>query len=142
VVKIYQTHSPSPVIGYRTVTLVDPVTNILQWDVPLLAPFDVTKAISFETVEFSLTVYSNGSSKETFTGLSMNPNHSRYVESVVNPQTVAAKQQKQVGLPSQYIRVKDHHSPSSTPDNLPDPGAPQLHQGVLSLWAAAMESPL
>lgn len=134
VVKVYQTHSPSPVIAYRTVTLVDPVTNVLQWDAPLVAPFDVTKPLSFETVEFSLTVYSNGSAKEIFTGLSLNPKHSRYVESVVNQQTVAAAQQNQVGLPSQYIRVKDLHSASNVPDNLPDPGAPQLNQGVLNLW--------
>ena len=134
VVKVYQTHSPSPVIAYRTVTLVDPVSNILQWDAPLLAPFDVTKALSFETVEFALTVYANGSAKESFIGLSLNPKHARYVESVVNQQRVPAAQRKQVGLPSQYIRVKDLHSPSNVPDNLPDPGAPQLNHGVLNLW--------
>jgi phage tail sheath protein FI len=134
VVKVYQTHSPSPVIGYRTVALVDPITNALHWDTPLLPPFDVTKAISFETVEFSLTVYSSGSAKESFAGLSLHPKHSRYVENVVNQQKVATEQQKQVGLPSQYIRVKDLHSASNAPDNLPDPGAPQLNQGVLNLW--------
>ena len=134
VVKVYQTHSPSPVIAYRTVTLADPVTNALHWDTPLLPPFDVTKTISFETVEFSLTIYSNGIAKELFTGLSLNPKHFRYVESVVNQQTVAAAQQNKVGLPSQYIRVKDLHSASNVPDNLPDPGAPQLNQGVLNLW--------
>lgn len=133
-VRVYQTHSPSPTIGYRTVAFADPVTNNLQWDAPLVPPFDVTKPISFETVEFSLTVYVNGSPKEAFTGLSLNPGHPRYVEQVVNPQRSMAAKQKQTGLPSQYIRVKDLHSRSARPDNLPDPSAPQLAQGILDLW--------
>jgi phage tail sheath protein FI len=133
-VKVYQSHLPAPTIGYRTVTFVDPATNILRWDSPLVAPFDVTKPISFETVEFSLTVYLSGSAKEIFTGLSLHPKHSRYAPGVVNPQTVTPAQQKQIGMPSQYIRVKDLNSPSAPPDNLPDPGALQLSEGVLYLW--------
>jgi hypothetical protein len=133
-VRVYQSNSPFPNIAYRTVTLVDPVTNMLRWDAPLLSPFDVTKPISFETVEFSLTVYVNWSPKESFTGLSMNPGHSRYVESVVNWQVTTGAKQKQVGLPSQYVRVRDLHSTSAAPDNLPDPSAPQLDRGILDLW--------
>jgi phage tail sheath protein FI len=133
-VRVYQSNSPFPNIAYRTVTLVDPVINMLRWDAPLLSPFDVTKPISFETVEFSLTVYVNGSLKESFTGLSMNPGHSRYVESVVNWQVTTGAKQKQVGLPSQYVRVRDLHSTSAAPDNLPDPSAPQLDRGILDLW--------
>jgi hypothetical protein len=134
VVKIYQTKSPLPVIDYRTVKLVDAAANILQWDLPLPASLDFTKSISFETVEFSLTAYVNGSAKEIFTGLSMNTMHSRYVERVVNPQKDAIAAQKQVGLPSQYVRVKDLSSSSNYPANLPDPNAPQLDFGVLDLW--------
>jgi Bacteriophage tail sheath protein len=133
-VKIYQTKSPSPVVGYRTVTLVDPTTNRLQWDTTLPASFDLTKAITFETVEFALTLYLNGSAKEIFTGLSLNINHPRYVEAVVNPQKSVAAQNKQVGLPSQYVRVRDLFSASPPPANLPDPAAPQLDDSVLDLW--------
>jgi phage tail sheath protein FI len=134
VVRLYQTQSPTPIIAYRTVALVNAATNILQWDTALPATLDLSKTISFETVEFSLTVYVSGSAKESFPGLSMNTKHSRYVENVVNPQTAASVQRKQVGLPSQYIRVKDLSSSSMPPDNLPDPSAPQLDEGVLDLW--------
>jgi phage tail sheath protein FI len=134
VVRIYQTKSPTPIVDYRAVKLVDATANILQWDVPLPASLDFTKSISFETVEFSLTVYVNGSAKEIFTGMSMNPQHSRYVAKVVNPQKDAIAAQKQVGLPSQYVRVKDLSSSSNYPADLPDPNAPQLDSGVLDLW--------
>jgi phage tail sheath protein FI len=132
-VRVYQSHLPTPTIGYRTVTFMDPAANILQWESPLAAPFDVTKPMSFETIEFSLTVYVNGSAQEIFTGLSLHPKHSRYAPGVVNPQKAAAAQKKQVGMPSQLIRVKDLKSPSAPPYNLPDPGAPQLSEGVLYL---------
>jgi phage tail sheath protein FI len=140
-VKIYQTHSPTPIIDYRTVTLVDPTTNMLQWDSPLPASLDfthpTTKPINFETVEFALTVYVNSSPKEIFIGLSMKSSHPRYFEKVVNPQKSADDLRKQIQLPSQYIRVRDLHSllsGSNPPANLPDPSAPQLADGVLDLW--------
>jgi hypothetical protein len=133
-VKIYQNHSPSPIIDYRTAAVVDPTTNMLQWDSPLPPSLDLTKTITFETLEFALSVYQNASAREIFTGLSMNSGHARYVENVVNPQKSAGAQQKQVGLPSQYIKVKDLASGSLPPANLPDPNAPQLDQGVLDLW--------
>ena len=134
VVKFYQTHSPAPVVGYRTVALADPTTNMLQWDSPLPASLDLTKSINFETVEFALTVYLNGTAKEIFPGLSMNTGHLRYFTKVVNPQKSIDDQRKQVQLPSQYIRVKDLLSGSLPPANLPDPNAPQLDESVLDLW--------
>jgi phage tail sheath protein FI len=133
-VKIYQTKLPTPVIDYRTVAIVDPTTNKLQWDSPLPAALDFTKSITFETVEFALTVYRNAGAKEIFTGLSMNANHPRYFEKVLNPQKSKADQRRQTQLPSQYIRVKDLLSGSLPPANLPDPYAPQLDEGVLDLW--------
>jgi hypothetical protein len=51
----------------------------------------------------------------------------------VNPQQDALAAQKQVGLPSLYVRVKDLSSASTYPANLPDPNAPQLDFGVLDL---------
>lgn len=138
-VKIYQTHLPAPIIDYRTVTLVDPTTNMLQWDSPLPAALDFTSSINFETIEFGLTVYLNASPIEIFPGLSLNAGHLRYVEKVLNPQQSIDNQRKQIQLPSQYIRVKDLHSSqppanSQPPSNLPDPGDPHLVDGVLDLW--------
>lgn len=133
-VRVYQSHLPKPIIDYRTVVLVDPVTNMLQWGSALPAAIDITKSIHFETVEFALTVCLNANAKEIFTGLSMNASHPRYFEKVVNPQKAASDQRQQVGLPSQYIRVKDMLSGSLPPANLPEPSAPQLAHGVLNLW--------
>jgi hypothetical protein len=132
-VRVYQTQAP-PAIGYRTVTMVNPATNLLQWDTPLTPQFNVSLPISFETVEFGLTVYVSGSAQETFSGLSLNPSHPRYVENIVNPRTQKQPMPPQVGMPSQYIRVKDLHSATPAPNNLPDPSAPQLDDGVLTLW--------
>ena len=133
-VRVYQTQASLPVVGYRTVTVVNPATNLLQWDSPLAPQFGVTQPISFETVEFSLTVYAGGSAQETFSGLSLHPSHPRYVENIVNPRTKKRVEPPQVGMPSRYIRVADLHSTTPAPDNLPDPAAPQLNEGVLSLW--------
>jgi phage tail sheath protein FI len=133
-VRVYQTQGVLPVIGYRTVTSVNPATNLLQWDSSLVPTFNVTQPISFETVEFALTVYVNGSARESFPGLSLNPAHPRYVETVVNPRTQQQAKPPQVGMPSQYILVTDLHSGTTPPDNLPDSSAPQLSDGVLGLW--------
>jgi phage tail sheath protein FI len=136
-VRIYQTHSPQPLIAYRVVTMVNSATTLLQWDTPLITnvpPFDLTLPISLETLEFGLTVYVNGSAKESFSGLSMNPLHPRYVENIVNPRTTKQVMPAQVGMPSQYIRVTDLQSPTPYPNNLPNPFAPQLDEGVLTLW--------
>jgi uncharacterized protein len=134
VVRVYQTQASLPVVGYRKVTMVNPANNLLQWDSPLIPTFDVTQPLSFETVEFALTVFVNGSAKETFTGLSLDPAHPRYVESIVNPLPKNIVVPPQVGIPSQYIRVKDLDSPTPYPNNLPNPSDPQLGDGILSLW--------
>ncbi|HEX4320458.1 MAG TPA: phage tail sheath C-terminal domain-containing protein [Acidobacteriaceae bacterium] len=133
-VRLYQTQASLPVVGYRVVTAVNPTNNFLQWDMPLTPAFDVTQPLSFETLEFALTIFVDGSAKETFTGLSLNPSHPRYVENVVNPRSKKVVIPPQTGMPSQSIRVKNLHSPASYPNNLPDPSAPQLKDGVLSLW--------
>lgn len=141
-VRVYQLQTTGPVIGYRLLTAVNAATNLLEWDVPLTAnippyytpAFDVTKPLSFETVEFGLTVYVNGGAKESFSGLSMNSQHPRYVENIVNPRTAKQVMPPQVGMPSQYIRVTDLYSSTHYPNNLPNPAAPQLDDGVLALW--------
>ena len=116
-VRIYQTNTP-PLIDYRTVVALDPAMNLLEWDTPLAPQFDVTKPVSFETVEFSLTVYLNGLAKEIFTGLSLEPTHPRYVETTVG---------------SAYVDATVLASTASLFDRQPDPSAPQLMRGVLSL---------
>lgn len=136
-VRVYQDQISGPLVGYRVLAMVNPATNLLEWDVPLTAnvpPFDVTKPISFETLEFGFTVYVNGSAQESFSGLSLNPLHQRYVGNVVNPRTSGQVMPPQVGMPSEYIRVSDLHSPTPYPNNLPSPQAPQLEDGVLTLW--------
>jgi uncharacterized protein len=132
-VRVYQTQAGLPVIGYRKVATVIPANYLVEWDVPLAPTFITTQPISFETVEFALTVFVHGSAQETFTGVSLDQAHPRYVVNIVNPQPkniVPA----QVGIPSQYIRVKDLFSPTPYPNNLPNPSAPQLDDGILSLW--------
>lgn len=136
-VRVYQDQGSGPVVGYRVVTMVNAATNLLQWDVPLTAnvpPFEMSQPISFETIEFGFTVYVSGSAQESFSGLSLNPLHPRYVENVVNPRTSEQVMPPQIGMPSQYIRVTDLHSTTPYPNNLPNPQAPQLDDGVLSLW--------
>jgi hypothetical protein len=132
-VRVFQTQSSLPVIAYRQVTAVIPATGLLQWDAPLVPAFDVTQPISFETLEFALTVYQDQSPKETFSGLSLDPMHPRYVMNVVNPRTKKNASLSQVGMPSQYIRVRGLYSSTPAPDNLPDPASPQLSDGVLTL---------
>lgn len=132
-VRVFQTHSPSPIIAYRTVKSVNPITNALFWDAPLIPTFNLTQPISFETVEFSLTVYLQGAIRETFGGLSLNPGHPRYVETAVNPPGPDAPRQRPVGQPSQYVRVRNLLPADAPPDNLPPADSPSLQHGMLIL---------
>ena len=84
---------------------IDFTTNSLTWNLPLIPSLDITKPISFETVEFDLTVYWKGTASEIFTGLSLQPKHARYVESVINPPVASASQKNKPAKPSLYIRV-------------------------------------
>ena len=117
VVKAYQ-DGVAP--QYRIVTGIDPEMNLLIWDTALTAPINLANPISFESVEFSLTVYVNGTAKEIFSGLSLEQTSDRYIETAVNSV-------------SQFILVKDLHSSAPYPDRLPDPSAPQLDDGVIRL---------
>ena len=132
-VRIYQAHTPFPIIDYRTVTNVDPTTNALVWDTPLTPAFNVALPLSFETVEFSLTVYADGLPKESFAGLSLNPKHPRYVEIAVNPPRLTANGTRSAGQPSQLIRVKNLLAPDFPPANLPSSDSPLLNDGLLIL---------
>jgi uncharacterized protein len=133
-VRVYQTQSGLPVVAYRKVTAVISANNLVEWDVPLAPIFDTTQPISFETVEFALTVFVNGSAQETFTGLSLDPAHPRYVVNIIDPRLANVVNPPQTGMQSQYIRVRDLQSATPYPGNLPHPSAPQLDDGILSLW--------
>jgi uncharacterized protein len=119
-VRIYQSNSPTPTIGYRVITRVDATVNLLGWDTPLAPQFNVTAPISFETCEFGLTVLYQGEVTEIFSGLSLVAGHPRYVEDAIR---------------SQYIEVKDLHSPSPPALRLPDPLNIQLTNRRLQLTA-------
>ncbi len=116
-VKAYQPGVPAQ---YRFVAAIDPGSNALVWDSPLTAPLNLAAQISFESMEFSLSVRLNGLEKEIFSGLSLNPKSANYVQTAVRATT------------SKFIQATDMNSPAPYPDRLPNPSAPQLNEGVLS----------
>jgi phage tail sheath protein FI len=118
-VKVFQEGMLAPTC--RIVTAADPGRRRLTWDTPLDAAYDLTQPISFETLEFALTVYFDRRVRELFSGLSLVAEHERYVEQVITEEA------------SHLIRIEDLGSPSPFPDRLPDPGAANLTRGVLRL---------
>lgn len=114
------------VAEYHVVKSLNPSRGEIFWDTALAAAFDLTdplnKPLFFETLEFTLSVALQGKISEVFTGLSLESSHPQYVETIVNAQ-------------SKQIQVKDLKSPSPIPQNLPDPAAPNLVNGELSLVA-------
>jgi len=118
-VKAYQ---PGVAPQYRIVKSTDASNNVIVWDTPLTAPLNLAAEIWFESIEFSVTVRLHGIEKEIFSRLSLEPTSSRYIENAINVST------------SRFIQARDLHSTSNYPDRLPDPGAPQLDEGVLSFW--------
>jgi len=107
---------------YRMVTATNPLMNLLVWDSTLTAPLDLTQPVSFESMEFSFSVRLNGMEKEIFPSLSLNPASANYIETAINAST------------SQFIQAVDLNSPASYPNRLPDPGASELNDGVMSFW--------
>lgn len=125
-VKIFQDGKP---LTHRIVNGVDPSRRRLAWDAAIEAAYDLNAAadlthpISFETVEFTLSVYFAGQVREIFSNLSLVvENKSRYVATVINPA-------------SHFIRVTDLSSPAPFPARLPDPLAANLKRGRLRLRA-------
>jgi phage tail sheath protein FI len=120
-VKAFQGQAPNTHEAYRVVAQADATRNLLTWDSPLDASFDVTSPISFEALEFGLSVYLNGQVSEIFSGLSLVPTHPRYVGVAITAAT------------TQLITVTDLGSDSPWPARLPDPASPRLTKGVLPL---------
>ena len=150
-VRIFQEGVPET---HRVVSATDPARGRLLWGVwdsvneewtpdPLDIAYDLTKPISFESVEFALTVYLGGRAAEHFHGLSFEkfyepraddeerPRH--YVEDVVNGVALADENLRKKFEGSRLIRVTDLKSPSSYPTRLPDPASANLRRGVLRL---------
>jgi uncharacterized protein len=107
---------------YRVVAGIDATMNLLAWDSPLTAPLNFANAISLESVEFSFTVLLSGMPQEIFSRLSLDSRSANYIETAVSSTT------------SRFITATDLNSPAPYPDRLPNPGAPQLDQAMLSLW--------
>ncbi|MEW5868209.1 MAG: phage tail sheath C-terminal domain-containing protein [Chloroflexota bacterium] len=116
---------PAPVTAYRRVSQVNPARKRITWDAPLIPAFDLGQPISFETVEFSLSVYLKGRLLETHARLSMTAADCRQVGD--SPYVVCALQRD-----SRWIQAEDLHSLSVYQKQLPDPQAANLKRGVLS----------
>jgi phage tail sheath protein FI len=117
---LVQAYQPGVAPQYRFVVATDPGSNALVWDTPLVAPLDFTSTISFESLEFSVSVRLNGLEQEIFSGLSLNPSNASYVETAISATT------------SNFIQATDMHSTAQYAAQLPNPTAPQLTEGVLS----------
>jgi Bacteriophage tail sheath protein len=120
-VKAFQVGGPN-VTEYHVVASINYSLNALVWDTPLTPAFNLAQPISFESVEFTLSVFLLGDLRETYTRLSLVPSSANYVVTVVN-------------TASQQIVVTDLQSPSPAPSNLPDPQAPNLQDARLELVA-------
>jgi hypothetical protein len=107
---------------YRMVTATNPSMNLLVWDSALTAPLILSQSISFESMEFSVSVRMNGLEQEIFPSLSLNTASARYIETAISVST------------SQFIQAVDLNSPASYPDRLPNPAASQVHDGVITFW--------
>jgi uncharacterized protein len=127
-VKVFQDQAGIAVKSYRIVKAIDAPRNRLDWDQPLDPAFDLGQPLSFETLEFALTVYEAGKPLEHFSGLSfIKPDDkssrektSHYVEDAINEA-------------STLIRVKDLNSLSPFPARLPGLKAGNLKRGLLKL---------
>ena len=116
-VKVFQS---AVLTEYHVVTAIDPGLRQISWDSPLGIGLDLTKPISFESVEFSISVRLGGKLMEIFTGLSLVAGSPKYLETVINGT-------------SQQIQVTDLSSASPAPQNLPDPAAANSANGLLTL---------
>jgi hypothetical protein len=120
-VKVFQNRSGTPVEKYHSIESVGKASRMITWAVPLdttFTGFDVTQTIHCSTVEFTLAFSLNNSAREVFQDLSLNPDHSRYLENVINNKAF-------------LVNVEDLGSVSAVPDNIPDPE--KMEKGYLYL---------
>jgi len=148
-VRVYQDAAPQPLITSRVVAAVDAARNRITWDAALDPAYDIVAAqnqsrpLSFETVEFNLSVYHGGQLRETFSGLSLIPDPERKgqkdpLETRETERRIFRKTHAEriVNNGSSLIRIKDERWPHAAADyspSLPDPSAQNLRQGKLAL---------
>lgn len=82
-VRVTQDGDTGPLVHHRFVVAVDPARNLLRWDVPLDSSFDPARPSTVETLAFGVAVWERGRRRETAHGLSLHPDHPRYVGSSV-----------------------------------------------------------
>ena len=113
---------PAPVTEFRCVRAVNVEDNVLVWDSPLIPAFDIAQPISFETLEFGLSVYERGRLAEVFNGLSLlaKGDSTRYAIDAV-------------AAGSHLIRIEDLSPAQTCHDLMPDPQSPNLRRGALRL---------
>lgn len=83
-VKVFQQQESKPIVTYNIVTASSPERNVLTWKTPLSDIYNLQEPLSLETVEFSLTVSRTGQIRELFPGLSLVPQHERYIQRIIN----------------------------------------------------------
>jgi len=145
-VRIYQDAAPQPLITTLAVAGVDAARNRIIWDAALAPAYDLvdqSRPLSFETVEFNLSVYYGGQLRETFSGLSLIPDPQRTAGqgSSASRETEQRNSRKVhaeqiVNRGSSLIRITDKRWPHSAADysgSLPDPDAANLRGGKLAL---------
>ncbi len=110
-VKVFQNRGGTAVEKYHYIDSVEKAGKKITWAAPLditAAGFDLTQTLHLGTVEFTLTFSLNNTAREVFENLSLNPDHGRYLEDIVNGT-------------SYLVTVEDLGSVSTEPGNLPDP---------------------
>ncbi len=141
VVRIYQPQLPQPIVNYRAVAGVDAARNRILWHQPLDLTYDLVGAengirpISFETVEFALSVYCQGELRETFSALSLFPEPAQ-TQPGERRSPRKAHAETIVNGASSLIRIRDLRWKPQRNDlleSLPHPGAANLRQGRLAL---------
>lgn len=124
-VKIFQPGTPGP--DFRVVDHVDPARREIVWTPALPAAYnlvaaaDLSRPISFETLEFGLSVAVDGQLREIYAGLSLIARNAGHFA----PPSVGAR--------STLIRIEVLPSPSPEQQRLPDSTAANLAGGRVRL---------
>jgi phage tail sheath protein FI len=149
-VRVYQDATPQPLVSYRVIKAVDPARNLIGWDAALDPAYDLVAAnnqsrpLSFETLEFNLSLYSGGQLRETFSGLSLIPDPERTrpsnleIAEAERRDSRKAHAERVVNSASNLIRIHDRRWPHAAVDyfaSVPNPNAENLRQGKLALVA-------
>ncbi len=80
-VKFFQNGLPE---YFDFIEFVDNIKKQIFWSKLIPISFDSTKPIFLTSLEFSLIFVYRNETKEIFSNLSMNPDHSRYVNNIIN----------------------------------------------------------